>query len=86
MLQIGYVSQILEGYKSDTKLGRSGAEQIVKLFLESDEILFLVGTCVNQAHQDPNMPIELEIRRSVIKRIANLLESKFLKEVSLEFI
>ncbi len=86
IITLGYVSQILESYKSETKLGRSGAEQIVKLFLESDEILFLVGTCVNQAHQDPNMPIELEIRRSVIKRIANLLESKFLKEVSLEFI
>ncbi len=38
------------------------------------------------AHQDPNLPVELEIRRSVMKKIARILEEKFLKEVSLKYI
>jgi hypothetical protein len=49
-------------------------------------IYFLVGTKINEAHQDPNMPVELEIRRNVIKRLAALLEEKLLKQVSIQFI
>lgn len=86
ILTLGLVNNLLENYRSDTKLGNSGAEQIVKLFIESDEICFLIGTHINQAHQDPNLPVELEIRRSVIKRIVQILENKFLKEVKIEFI
>ncbi len=56
------------------------------MILESDEIDFIVGTRINIAHQDPNLPLELEIRRTVVKRIAELLEDKFLKEVKMEFI
>ena len=38
------------------------------------------------AHQDPNLPVELEMRRTVVKRMASLLEEKFLKEVSIRYI
>ena len=38
------------------------------------------------AHQDPNLPVELEIRRTVVKRIAHVLQEKFLKEVNLQFL
>jgi hypothetical protein len=46
----------------------------------------IIGTRINIAHQDPSLPVELEIRRTVIKRIARLLEEKFLKEVKIKFI
>jgi len=59
---------------------------IVKLILESDRIDFLVGTGINVAHQDPNLPVELEIRRTVVKRMAAILQDKFLKEVKLTFL
>jgi len=58
----------------------------VKLLIESDEIDLVIGTRINIAHQDPSLPMELEIRRTVAKRIAQLLEEKFLKEVNLQFI
>jgi hypothetical protein len=58
----------------------------VKYLLDSDEIHFLVGTRINIAHQDPSLPVELEIRRTVVRRIARLLEEKFLKEVAMDFI
>ena len=54
--------------------------------LDSDVIHILVGTKINQAHQDPNLPVELEIRRSLMRRIATALEDRYLKEVKLEFI
>ena len=85
ILTLGKVSKILEHYHKDTRLGNGPADQIIKLFFESDKIHVLNGTRINVAHQDPNLPIELEIRRTVIKRIVKLLEEKFLKEVDVEY-
>ncbi len=86
ILTLGKVSRILENYHRDTRLGNGPADQIVRMLLESDKIHVLNGTRINVAHQDPNLPVELEIRRSVIKRIVNLLDEKFLKEVDVEYI
>lgn len=86
ILTLSRVSEILERYDPRTDLGKGPADRIVKMFLESDEINFWVGTAVNIAHQDPSLPVELEIRRTVVKKIARILEEKLLKEVSLRFI
>lgn len=86
ILTLSKVSDILRDYSNDTRLGKGPADQIVRMFLESDAIYFIIGTRINIAHQDPNLPVELEIRRSVIKRIARRLEDKFLKEVYLDYI
>jgi hypothetical protein len=86
ILTLSKVSQVLENLGPATDLGKGPADLIVKMFLESDEINFWVGTAINIAHQDPNLPVELEIRRTVIKKIARILEQKHLKEVKLQFI
>lgn len=86
ILTLRKTEDILNGYNNNTKLGRGPADQVVKLIHESDEIRFLVGTRINIAHQDPNMHIDLEIRRTVVKRIAYLLEEKFLKKVLINYI
>lgn len=85
ILTLGKVAKLLEHYHKDTRLGNGPADQIIKLLLESDKIHVLNGTRINVAHQDPNLPVELEIRRTVIKRIVKLLENKFLKEVDVEY-
>jgi hypothetical protein len=85
ILTLGKVARILENYHRDTKPGNGPADQIVQMLLESDKIHILNGTRINVAHQDPNLPVELEIRRTVIKRIVSLLEEKFLKEVTVEY-
>lgn len=59
--------------------------QTAALLLASDHILFAVGTRINQAHQDPHLPKELDIRRNVIRRIAALLEKKYLKKVEIVY-
>lgn len=54
---------------------------LAKVLMESDFIWFLIGTRVNDAHQDPSLPVDLEIRRNVLKRIMKRLEEKFNKSV-----
>jgi hypothetical protein len=86
ILTLGKVNDLLRDYKNNTRPGKGPADQIVRMLLESDEIFFLIGTRINIAHQDPTLPVDLEIRRTVVRRIARILEEKFLKEVKLEFL
>jgi len=64
----------------------NAAAQLVELLLDSDQIEMVVGTSVNEAHQDPRLPVELDIRRNVIKHIASLLERQYVKQIKLEFV
>ena len=62
------------------------AGKLMKFFLDTDVIKFLVGAKINQAHYDPNLPIEIEIRKNIIKKIAKLLEDKYTKKVEARFV
>ena len=86
ILTLQKVNEILKNFNNSVRLGKGPADKIVKLLMESDEIHFIIGTRINIAHQDPNLPVELEIRRTVVKRIARLLEEKWLKNVTFEYI
>lgn len=86
ILTLQKVNEILKTYNNSVRLGKGPADKIVKMLMESDEIHFIIGTRINIAHQDPNLPVELEIRRTVVKRIARLLEEKWLKSVTFEYI
>lgn len=84
IITLGKVSKLLEN--GEVKRERENAvTKLLDLLLDSDRIQFVVGTKINEAHQDPNMPVELEIRRNVIKKIAQVLEKKYLKEVNIQF-
>jgi hypothetical protein len=85
ILTLSKVSELLKKYNQNYKLGKGPADEIVKMILESDEIHFLVGTSINIAHQDPTLPVELELRRTVIHRIVRVLDEKFLKETKMTF-
>jgi hypothetical protein len=85
ILTLGKVARILENYNSNSRLGNGPADQIIKMLFESDRIHIINGTRINVAHQDPNLPVELEIRRTVVKRVVRLLEEKFLKDVTIEY-
>ena len=85
ILTLGKVARLLENYNVNSRLGNGPADQIIKMLFESDRIHILNGTRINVAHQDPNLPVELEIRRTVVKRVVRLLEGKFLKEVTIEY-
>lgn len=98
IITLGTVAEILErgvvpgsfggnlaGFASE-RTGENGATRIVELLQDSDRILFVVGTKINEAHQDPNMPVELEIRRNVIKKIQKLLVEHYMKDVTIRYV
>ncbi|HPC99126.1 MAG TPA: SpoIIE family protein phosphatase [Bacteroidales bacterium] len=86
ILTLQKVNEILKTYNNSVRLGKGPADKIVRMLMESDEIHFIIGTRINIAHQDPSLPVDLEIRRTVVKRIARLLEEKWLKKVTFEYI
>ena len=85
ILTLSKVSELLKKYNHNYQPGKGPADEIIRYILDSDEIHFLVGTNINVAHQDPTLPVELELRRTVVHRIARTLEEKFLKEVTMKF-
>lgn len=85
ILTLSKINEILKQYHQNYKLGKGPADEVVKRILESDEIHFIAGTKVNEAHQDPTLPIDLELRRTVVHRIVRVLEEKFLKETTMRF-
>jgi hypothetical protein len=86
ILTLTKVTRILKELNQTTTLGKGPADRIVKLLRQSDQINFIIGTRVNIAHQDPSLPVDLEMRRTVVNRMARILEEKFLKEVSIRYI
>jgi hypothetical protein len=85
-ITLAKVTEMLERGVATERLPRNGATMIMEFFRNSDIIEFLVGTRINEAHQDPNVPMELDLRRTLMKRLARLLEEKYLKETRIQFI
>lgn len=73
-------------YLESSKPEENAAKILMDFMLDSDCINFLVGAQMNKAHYDPNLPIEIEIRKNVIKQIAKVLEEKYLKKVNVQFV
>ncbi|NLA74722.1 MAG: hypothetical protein GX846_04515, partial [Deltaproteobacteria bacterium] len=63
----------------------SPAARIVEIMLDSDIIHFMVGTRINEAWQDPSLPDEIGLRRTIIAAIRRLLETNYEKETKLHF-
>lgn len=84
ILTLSRTFQLLEkrNYADD----KTAAAELADLLRESDIIDFYVGTRINEAHQDPTLPRELEIRRNIIKQIKKILEEEYLKEIHVNFI
>jgi len=73
-------------YLQRGEFNKDAAGTLMNFLLDSDVINFLVGAQMNKAHYDPNLPIEIEIRKNVIKQMAHVLEEKYLKKVNVQFI
>lgn len=85
-LTLAHVAELLAEETTAQHLPANPAGDIVRLMLGSDIIHFLVGTRINEAHQDPKTPRELDLRRNIIRRIVSLLEEKHLNATSVRFI
>lgn len=86
ILTLSSLCELLNGKKINLLHSSNPACQLYRMIENSDVIDLVIGTRINEAHQDPSLPVELEIRRNVVKRIANLLEEKHLKKVTITYI
>ncbi|EKD31241.1 MAG: hypothetical protein ACD_77C00357G0007 [uncultured bacterium] len=86
ILTLGHLADLIQNYKEGEKQEDSPAADILKLLIESNVIDILMGTKINEAHYDPSLPVEMEIRRNIIRRLKVLLEGVFLKKVRIRYI
>lgn len=86
MITLNAVREVLEKKASVTALENNAVKRFVRLLLDSDRIHFIVGTKINEAQYNPNIPFELGIRRTVVNSIRNALENNFVKETTLEYL
>lgn len=85
VLTLGRVKSILNSISEPVVKGRGIDVKLTRQLLNHDVIDIIVGTRINAMHQDPNIPVELELRRNVLKDIAKILREKFFKEVNLTY-
>jgi hypothetical protein len=85
-LTLGQVLRLLEEGFPPEDMKSNAAVRLATMLLDSDIVKFAVGTRINEAHQDPNIPVELDLRRNIVKRIASLLETKYMKRVIIQYL
>ena len=85
-ITLNKVLRLLEDESFRDKRKQDAADCLAKYLVESDIIEIVVGTRINNAHQNPNMPVELDIRRNLIKQLVNVLKEKYLKLASYKLI
>jgi len=85
-ITLSRVLRLLEEDARLEKLPDNAVKRMLILLMNSDIIDCLVGTKINEAHQDPAIPKDLEIRRNLMKQICHTLETKFYKQTSIVFV
>ncbi len=79
------LTKALEYLEANTPDIDNAAGKLVKFLLDSDCITFMVGAKLNQAHYDPALPIEIEIRKNIIKKMAVILQDRYFKKVNVQY-
>lgn len=64
----------------------NAATCLASIVLDSDIIHVVAGTKINEALQDPNLPVELDIRRNILRRLQRVLTTKYFKDVRIQFV
>jgi serine/threonine protein phosphatase PrpC len=85
-LTLGEVVRLLEEGFAPEDMKSNAAVRLATMLLDSDIVKFAVGTRINEAHQDPNIPVELDLRRNIVKRMAAVLETRYMKRVLVQYL
>lgn len=87
ILTISKAKELLKNCKFDINrlsTTRNGAVLLAREILEADSIYFLVGQQINEFYQNPLLPKNISIRRSLIEELVQLLRENQ-KNVILEY-
>lgn len=85
-LTLSEALRLLEEGFAPEDMRSNAAVRLAGMLLDSDIVKFAVGTSVNEAHQDPSFPVELDLRRNIVKRIARVLENKYMKRALIQYL
>ncbi|UCB47105.1 MAG: SpoIIE family protein phosphatase [Spirochaetota bacterium] len=69
--------------KDTVKFQTDGASSLIRFLLDTDHVHFIVGHAVNPAHQNPELPHQLDIRMLVVQEIGEELRMRG-KDVTIE--
>ncbi|MHC4983020.1 MAG: SpoIIE family protein phosphatase [Planctomycetota bacterium] len=62
--------------KQAVRFRTDGAAALVRLMLDVDHVHFVVGLAVNPAHQNPQLPVQLDMKLGVVREIAEELTKR----------
>ncbi|WLT31032.1 PP2C family protein-serine/threonine phosphatase [Geothrix sp. PMB-07] len=85
-LTLAAVIRLLEAQEVPERFQPSPATRLAEALVDSDVIHVLAGTRINEAMQDPTLPLELDIRRNLLQRLQRVLQETYLKEVRVSFL
>ena len=72
-------------YRQEWANSQDGASMICRLlFEEATDISFYVGKAVNPAHQNPDLPINFNIKMNIVENLSDCLK-KMGKRVKLSY-
>jgi len=80
------VERLLQSGKPLEEMEDSAAKELVEKMIECDTIHFLTGTKINEVWEDPDLPTDIGLRRTIVSRIAKVLENVYQKETTVSFI
>ncbi|MGE4286517.1 MAG: SpoIIE family protein phosphatase [Phycisphaerae bacterium] len=78
--------ELLKGRADLELMQQDPAVKLAEMLIESDQIHFIVGTRINEAHQDPNLPESLDIRRNLMRDMVKTLNEIYMKYSTMELI
>ncbi|NER85080.1 MAG: SpoIIE family protein phosphatase, partial [Leptolyngbya sp. SIO1D8] len=69
---------------SRLRFDNNGAYLLAREILQADSIHFLIGQSINEFYQNPLLPKNISIRRSLVEDLVHLLQ-RYQKEISFEY-
>lgn len=79
IITLGQTSELLKSGSEQTITDNCPARRIGDMMLDSDIVMFIVGTRINDSYQTPDIPEEITLRKSIIRELSRILEEKYLK-------
>ena len=62
--------------KEELRFKTDGASALMRALLSADQVHFIIGTTVNPAHQNPDLPRHLGVRLAAVDQIRGALHQR----------
>ena len=73
ILTVNAVSNRLRSSSNRNKSKHDGADILLDYLLNADDIVIMAGKSVNPAHQNPNFPLQINLKAQVVEKLVEVL-------------